>query len=48
MFTRDEDIEEIERDAEARRNMAKLRGPVDAKYVMAQIKGRAQALLRRG
>ena len=47
LFTRDEDIAEIERDTEARRNMAKLRGPVDAKFVVAQIRNRAQTMFRR-
>ncbi|MBQ2957576.1 MAG: MFS transporter [Clostridia bacterium] len=47
LFTRDEDIEEIERDTEARRNMAKLRGPVDMKYVMAQVKQKALSIRHR-
>jgi len=48
LFTRDEDIAEIERDTEARRNMAKLRGPVDAKFVLRQIAGRIKTTLRIG
>lgn len=38
-FTRDEDVAEIERDEEARRNMAKLRQPIDMRYVRRQIAG---------
>lgn len=37
LFTRDEDILEIEQNEEARRSMAKMRGPIDARYVMQQI-----------
>lgn len=40
LFTRDEDILEIEQNEEARRSMAKMRGPIDARYVMQQISRR--------
>ena len=48
MFTRDEDIAEIERDTEARRNMAKLRGPIDMKFVVNQAVRKVKATLRIG
>ena len=48
LFTRDEDIAEIERDTEARRNVARLRGPIDVKFVIRQIAGRALAAFRKG
>ena len=38
VFTRDEDVVEIEQAEEARREMAKLRQPIDVRYVMHQIK----------
>lgn len=38
VFTRDEDVIEIEQAEEARREMAKLRQPIDVRYVMRQIK----------
>ena len=40
LFTRDEDIAEIEQAEEARKAVAKLRGPIDVRYVMGQIKRR--------
>ena len=38
MFTRDEDIIEIEQAEEARREMAKHRQPIDVQYVLRQLK----------
>jgi hypothetical protein len=38
LFTRDEDIAEIEQNEEARREMAKRRPPIDVHYVMRQVK----------
>ena len=38
LFTRDEDIAEIERNEEARRGVAKMRQPINPAYVMRQVK----------
>ena len=38
VFTRDEDIIEIEQAEEARREMAKYRQPIDLRYVLGQVK----------
>ncbi len=40
LFTRDEDIAEIEQNEEARRSMAQLRPPINVRYVMQQISRR--------
>ena len=37
LFTRDEDIAEIEQNEEARRHMAKMRQPINVQYVLRQI-----------
>ena len=37
LFTRDEDIVEIEQNEEARRHMAQTRQPIDARYVLRRI-----------
>lgn len=47
VFTSDEEIEAVEQDTAARRNMAKLRGPIDPGYVMRYLKGRLRAAFKR-
>ena len=45
-FTREEDIEEIESNEEARRNLARLRGPINPRYVLHQVKKRVQLVFK--
>ena len=45
-FTREEDIAEIESNEEARRNLARLRGPINPRYVLQQVKKRVQLVFK--
>ena len=48
VFTNDEEVEAVERDEAARRNMAKIRGPIDLGYVLRYARGKMRAMFRKG